>query len=318
VPEAREEQEMTTLNEVSGAIARSLVLDEVFERIMGILARDLDLVRGTLVLLDRASNELHIAAAHGLSPEEKKRGKYKLGEGVTGTVVVTGEAIVVADINKDPRFLDRTGARREKKLRPVSFICVPLRIEDEILGAVSVDRDYVDEETLSKDLRLLKIVGSMISQAIKINRMAMMDKEELRAENVRLRRRLKSRFKFENIVGVSGVMDDVFATTELVARSNACVLIQGETGTGKELVANAIHYNSPRANGPFVRVSCGALPESLLESELFGHVRGAFTGAIEDRKGRFELAHGGTIFLDEVGTMTERLQTKLLGVLQEH
>ncbi len=317
-PEAREEREIAILNEVSGAIAGSLVLDEVFERTMEILARDLHLVRGTLVLLDRASNELRIAAAHGLTPGEKERGKYKLGEGVTGKVVATGKPIVVADIGKDPRFLDRTGARKEKMVRPLSFICVPLRSEDETLGAMSVDRDCVDEETLSKDLRLLRIVGSMISQAIKIHRMVMMDEEELRAENVLLRTRLKSKFKFDNIVGASGAMEDVLTTVELVAKSTACVLIQGETGTGKELIANAIHYNSPRANGPFVKVNCSALPESLLESELFGHVRGAFTGAIEDRKGRFEVADGGTIFLDEVGTMTPPLQVKLLGVLQEH
>jgi Nif-specific regulatory protein len=318
VPEAREEQEMAILSEVSGAIAASLVLEKVFERVMEILARGLGLRRGTLVLLDRGSKELRIVAAHGLSKQELERGKYRVGEGITGAVVQTNSPIAVADINKDPRFLDRTRARtKDKSDRPVSFICVPLRIEDEILGAMSVDRDFVDDETLSTDVRLLQIVDSMIAQAIKINRMAMVDREQLREENLRLRSRLESRFRFTNIVGASSAMEDVLDTAEAVAKTSACVLIYGETGAGKELIANAIHYNSPRANGPFVRVSCSALAEGVLESELFGHTRGAFTGAIEDRKGRFELASGGTIFLDEVGTMPERLQVKLLRVLEE-
>jgi len=317
-PERREELEMAILSDVSEAIGRALELEKVFEQIMDILARDLKMKRGTLVLLDKTTNQLKIAAAHGLSEEQKVRGKYKLGEGVTGRVVQTGQPVAIPDIRKDPLFLNRTGARGEEKERgQVSFVCVPLRVDDEILGAISIDRDFVDEQTLAKDRRLLQIIGSLVSQAIKINRIVMVEREDLLAENLRLRKDLKSKYKFGSIVAVSGAMQDVIATAASVAKSNATVLIRGKTGTGKELIANVLHYNSDRAKGPFIKVNCGALPEGLLESELFGHVRGAFTGAVEDRKGRFELAHKGTIFLDEVGSMSERLQVKLLRVLHE-
>jgi Nif-specific regulatory protein len=237
---------------------------------------------------------------------------------VTGRVVERGHPVAIPDISKDPLFLNRTGARkRAESDRPISFVCVPLCVDDEIVGAISVDREFVDDETLAKDQRLLQIIASLVSQAIKINRMVMLQREELVAENMRLRKDLKSKYKFGNIVAASGAMQDVVATASTVADSNANVLIQGETGTGKELIAGVLHFNSKRAEGPFIKVNCGALSKNLLESELFGHVKGAFTGAIEDRKGRFEMADQGTIFLDEIGSIDEELQVKLLRVLQE-
>ncbi|KPK63929.1 MAG: hypothetical protein AMK73_04895 [Planctomycetes bacterium SM23_32] len=308
---------MRLLREISRALGSSLNLNAVFESIMGILARGLDMKRGTLVLEDRATSTLRIAAAHGLSPDEMSRGVYQLGEGVTGAVVQTGEPVAVADISLDPRFLNRTGARRKDMAGPpISFVCVPLRVGEEVIGALSIDREFVDAPTLEKDQRLLHIVGSMISQAIKINRMVAVEKEEL-LKAVGARGATESRYAVGNIVGASLKMQDVLAITQVVARSNATVLIQGETGTGKELIARVIHGNSPRKERPFVAVNCGALPDSLLESELFGHVRGAFTGAVQDRIGRFALADGGTIFLDEVSSMSSQLQVKLLRVLQE-
>jgi len=317
-PEHREELEMAVLSEVGEAVGGALQLEKVFERTMEILAREMKMRRGTMVMLDRAAGDLKIVAAHGLSPKEQERGRYKIGEGVTGRVVQTGQPVVVADISQDPLFLDRTRARAAAKTEgKVSFVCVPLRVDNEVVGAISVDRDFEGDETLAKDQRLLQIIASLISQAIKINRMVMVEREALIAENVRLRKDLKSRYKFGNIIAISGLMQDVVTTAATVAKSNATVLIRGETGTGKELIASVLHYNSERANGPFIKVNCGALSEGLLESELFGHVRGAFTSAVEDRKGRFELAHKGTIFLDEVGSISERLQVKLLRVLQE-
>ncbi|MFO7955710.1 MAG: sigma 54-interacting transcriptional regulator [Candidatus Brocadiia bacterium] len=317
-PESREELEVTVLSQVSAAVGGALDMERVFEETMDILARELKMKRGTLVLLDRPSGELRIAAAHGLSEEEKRKGRYQPGEGVTGEVVSTGRAVAVADISRDERFLNRTGARTEDKERgPVSFVCVPLTVDREVVGAISIDRDFADEQTLARDRRLLGIIASLVSQAIKINRTVMMEREELLEENLRLRKYLRSRYKFGSIVAGSEAMQNVMATADAVAKSDATVLIRGETGTGKELIAGVLHYNSGRADGPFVKVNCGALSEGLLESELFGHVEGAFTGAVSDRKGRFEAADGGTIFLDEVGSMSERLQVKLLRVLQE-
>ncbi len=314
----REDLEMSVLREISGAIGGALNIEKVFEDTMDILAEDLDMKRGTLVLHDKLSDELTIAAAHGLSCKEKGRGRYRIGEGITGKVVESGEPVAVSDISANSAFLDRTGARKGvKKQGKVSFVCVPIKVDSEIAGAISIDRLFSDEITLEKDKRLLEIIAGLVGQAIKINRMVQMEREELQRENQRLRKDLHSRYRFGNMVAASGAMRDVIDTAATVAKSKATVLLRGETGTGKELIASLIHYNSERAEGPFIKVNCGALAETLLESELFGHEKGAFTGAVEQRKGRFELADGGTIFLDEIGDISGRLQVKLLRVLQE-
>jgi Nif-specific regulatory protein len=257
-------------------------------------------------------------AAHGLSTAERARGEYDIGEGITGHVVKTGQPEVVPDIHKDARFLNRTTARQADSAWPVAFICVPLKVDNEIVGALSVDRPFAVEATLDKDLRLLSIVASLVSQVLKINRLLQVDKEEILVRDEQMVRELRSRYRLENLIGQSKAIQQILATAATAARSNAPILISGETGTGKELVANVIHYNSPRSKGPLVKVNCGALPETLLESELFGHVKGAFTGAIQNRKGRFELADHGTLFLDEVSEMSPRVQVKVLRVLQEN
>ncbi|MEX0742465.1 MAG: sigma 54-interacting transcriptional regulator, partial [Phycisphaeraceae bacterium] len=199
----------------------------------------------------------------------------------------------------------------------LSFICVPIKIADSAVGAVSVARPYEDETTLAADLRLITIIAATIAQALHVNQLVKREKDQWLAETQRLREDLRTKYRFDNIIGTSQAMMDVLATIGQVAASRATCLVLGETGTGKELVAKAIHYNSPRRDRPIVRVNCGALSETLLESELFGHVKGAFTGAVRDKIGRFEAADGGTIFLDEIGTMDTQLQVKLLRVLQE-
>ena len=310
----REHLDLEILNAISRKIGSTLDLNGIFSETMAILADRLNMKRGTLVLVE--GPEMRIVAAHGLTPEEISRGHYTIGEGITGRVVDSGMPIVVADIRSDPLFLNRTGAR-SGETGPVSFICVPLKFGNTTIGALSADKDYRDAETLSRDKNLMMITASFIAQAVKTHEMMQREKQELMQENTFLRQELQGKYHFDSIVGGSPGMRKVFETVGLVARSRATVLIRGETGTGKELVARAIHYNSPRRNMPCVKVSCAALTESLLESELFGHVKGAFTGAFEDKKGRFELAHGGTLFLDEIGDMSEGLQVKLLRVLQE-
>jgi Nif-specific regulatory protein len=200
----------------------------------------------------------------------------------------------------------------------VSFTCVPIKIESRVVGALSVDKKFYSDETLKSDAKLLEIVAAFISQAIKINQLVAEEREEWQEEKRNLSATLRGKYKFDNIIGSAPAMIDVFDTIGQVATSpRATCLILGETGTGKELIAKAIHYNSGRADKPFIRVNCGALTSTLLESELFGHVKGSFTGAIRDKIGRFEAATGGTIFLDEIGTIDTTLQVKLLRVLQE-
>ncbi len=315
--ESREDRELSLLTRMGEALGTALDPNSFLQETMDVLASELGMIRGTVVLLDRTTDKLRIVAAHGLSAAERARGEYDVGEGITGQVVKTGLPEVVPDIHKDARFLDRTAARGIESAWPIAFICVPIRTESDIVGALSVDRPFAVEATLEKDLRLLSIVASLASQVLKINRLLQVEKEEILVRNEQMVCELKSRYRLENLVGQSKAIQHVLAVAATAARSTAPVLISGDTGTGKELVANVVHYNSPRSKGPFVKINCGALPETLLESELFGHVKGAFTGAVENRKGRFELAHRGTLFLDEVGEMSPRLQVKLLRVLQE-
>jgi Nif-specific regulatory protein len=316
--ESREDRELSLLTRMGEALGTALVPNSFFEETMNVLASELGMIRGTVVLLDRTTGKLRIVAAHGLSSAERARGEYDIGEGITGRVVKTGLPEAVPDISKDARFLNRTTARQADSAWPIAFICVPLKVDNETVGALSVDRPFAVESTLDKDLRLLSIVASLASQVLKINRLLQVEKEEILVRDEQMIRELRSRYRLENLIGQSKAIQQVLATAATAARSNAPILISGETGTGKELVANVIHYNSPRSKGPLVKVNCGALPETLLESELFGHVKGAFTGAVQNRKGRFELADQGTLFLDEVSEMSPRLQVKLLRVLQEN
>jgi len=317
-PLSHHDQGMAVLTEIGQILSSTLELREAFAAIMQVLMNRLDIQRGSLVLLDESSGRLRTEAAVGLSAEAIERGVYALGEGITGNVVATGRPRVIPDIRNEPDFLNRTFARDLATLdRPISFLCVPIRIEGRTAGALWCDKPLVSQEQLASDQAFLTIIAAFLAQAIQLNRMVMRQKEELLEENRRLRDQVRDRYRFENIIGDSPAMHEVFATVGQVANSRATVLLLGETGTGKEMIAKAIHYNSPRKDKPFIRVNCGALSGTLLESELFGHVKGSFTGAIRDKVGRFEAADGGTIFLDEIGTLEPQLQVKLLRVLQE-
>jgi Nif-specific regulatory protein len=311
------DQELAILMEVGQILSSTLELRDAFDKMMQIISDKLDMHRGTLVLLDESTGRLRTEAALGLAPDDIQRNRFALGEGITGNVVATGRARIVPDIRHEPDFLNRTGRMAQVPDQQISFLCVPIRIEGRTAGALAVDKPYITDDQLRNDQTFLEIIAAFLAQAIQINRMVMRQKEELLEENAQLRAQVRDRFRFENIIGDSPAMHEVFAVVGQVANSRATVLLLGETGTGKEMIAKAIHYNSPRKDKPFIRVNCGALTGTLLESELFGHVKGSFTGAIKDKIGRFEAADAGTIFLDEIGTMEPVLQVKLLRVLQE-
>jgi len=313
----REVKELSFLFEISQILDQSMDIRDVVEPILEAMAKHMGMLRGTLTLLDRETGEIYIEAAYGLSDSQKERGRYRLGEGVTGKVVQTGHPAVVPLISEEPLFLNRTRARKSLRKKDISFICVPIKIGNAVIGALSADRLFSERISLKEDVRLLSIIASMIAQAVRVRQSAQEERRRLLEENIRLQERLKDRFKPANIIGNSREMQVVYDLIFQVSKSNTTVLIRGESGTGKELVAHAIHYNSLRATKPFVKVNCAALPGALIESELFGHEKGAFTGALNRRKGRFELAHGGTIFLDEVGDLSPGVQVKLLRVLQE-
>ncbi|OHB53473.1 MAG: sigma-54-dependent Fis family transcriptional regulator [Planctomycetes bacterium GWF2_42_9] len=304
------------LGDMARAFAETLDLELTLKAILKSLDTHLKLQKGTITLLNPETETINIKVAHGLSEKSKQLGSYKIGEGITGTVVQTGKEIVVPDISKDGRFLHRTHSRSDSEGKQISFYCVPIKLEGKTIGTLSVDRQGQKGDDVEANLNLLNVIATMIAQAVKLNKLVESDRRLLSEENLRLRQELKTHFNIDNMVGTSNAIKEIYRLIEQVADSNATVLIRGESGTGKDLVAHAIHYNSNRAHKPFVKVNCTALPETLLESELFGHEKGAFTGAIERKIGRFEKASGGTIFLDEIGDFSMNLQVKLLRIIQ--
>jgi Nif-specific regulatory protein len=314
---SREIRELTLLFEISSRLGESLDLKGALKAILAMMAEHMAMMRGTVTILNRSSREIVIEEALGLLPEEQAKGKYRMGEGITGKVIDTGRSVIVPRISDNPHFLDRTGSRKNLNKNDIAFICVPIKIGTETIGALSVDRLFNDKISLEEDVRLLTIIASTISQAVRLRQLAQEELDKIREENRRLQDELRIKYGPKTIIGTSKVMRNIYGLIEKVCRTPATVLILGESGVGKERVAHAIHYNSNRSDGPYIIVNCAALPESLIESELFGHEKGAFTGATNFRKGRFEQADGGTIFLDEIGDLPPAVQTKLLRVIQE-
>jgi len=305
------------LYEITKAIHATLDLRQSLYKVLDLLSEHLEMKRGFITLLTSNTSKLHIEVAHGISSAERNRGKYKLGEGITGRVIESGRPMVVPHINDEPLFLDRTRARSRIDKSKISFVCVPIIEGSRVIGALSADRLFKDSESLDEDVRILTIISSLIAQKVSLLEKINRETNQLRKENTRLKKTLNKKYSFSNIIGNSRKMQEVFYLINQVAKSNANVLLLGESGTGKELVANAIHYNSLRTTNAFIKVNCAALPATLVEAELFGYEKGAFTGAAAQKIGKFELASGGTIFLDEIGSLALESQAKLLRVLQE-
>lgn len=307
---------LDSLYRISQILAEGTSSGDSFAQVLELLDKELGLNRGTITLLSPDGNEIRIEAVHNLSQEQGRKITYRIGEGVTGRVMHTGKAMVVSKVSLEPLFLNRFERWNVTK-EELSFICVPISLDNKVIGTISVDRLYSKTSPLNEEMRLLSIVAGMIANDLRAKREAAMERRELEDENIRLRNELESRFRPENIIGNSGAMRDVYRQIHQVADSDTTVLIRGESGTGKELAAHAIHFSSSRSGGPFLKINCAALNENLLESELFGHEKGAFTGAVQTRKGRLEEANDGTIFLDEIGDFSPSVQIKLLRVLQE-
>ena len=312
-----EVKELSLLFEVSQLLDRSIDLRDVVGSVLEALSNHIGMSHGTLTLLNRETGKISISCAHGLSKSQQAKGIYNPGEGVTGTVIESGRAVVIPKVSEEPQFLNRTGVHNELHLKDISFICVPIKIGNEVIGALSVDRLTARDDSLKEEFRLLSIISSMIAQAVRLRQTANEIQQRLQEENIRLQNELRDRFRPTNIIGNSTPMQSVYDLISQVANSNTNVLIRGESGTGKELIAQHIHQKSKFKDGPFIVVNCPAIPENLVESELFGHSKGAFTGATDNRMGKFEAANNGTIFLDEIADLPLGIQSKLLRVLQE-
>ncbi len=336
------------LAEVGRALNNAENINTVLRLVLSIMSEHLEMMRGAITIINRETSEIVINESFGLTEEEKARGRYMPGEGIIGQVVKTGRHRVVPRIDDEPLFLDRTGSRNRIKTDRLCFVCVPVKSGNEVIGTLSADRPVFgsdnhtgkaapkrkEEEQAEELVNILSIIAAMISQAVRIQQLAQ-EESETGPENRSAEEREPFSFYREeyheqhdeenynvnrrpaNIIGNSKAMTAVFRMIDKIAPTNATALILGESGVGKELVASAIHFKSHRADKPFIKFNCAALPESIVESELFGHEKGAFTGATATRQGRFELADGGTIFLDETGELSLPVQAKLLRILQE-
>lgn len=310
-------EEISLLYEISEALNRHMDMKKSLFKVLSVLSESLNLVRGIIFLTNSETGEIRIEVAHGISEKTTRKIKYLPGEGIIGKVIQSGKPAVVPRISEEPLFLDKTQSRDLTQGRDHSYICVPIKKDNRVVGAISADRPFEGKRSLEKGEKLLSVVAAMVAHHVINIETIRVEKKQLKTENIRLKSELENRYSFTNIIGNSNKMREVFQMISQVSSSFATVLIRGESGTGKELVANSIHYNSDRNKKPFIKINCAAIPENLIESELFGHEKGAFTGAFRQKKGKFEMANHGTIFLDEIGTMTLATQVKLLRVLQE-
>jgi Nif-specific regulatory protein len=311
-----ETRRLATLLEISQALSGVLNLKAAVHSVLDILERRHQVAGGAVMLVDRETKDVHVEAAGGARlPGQRGRNRGE-GSAVTERVLDSAKSVVVPRISQEPNLAPPPDRARGDH-RELSFIAVPIVLGRRPTGTIEVVLPYKADRDYQRSLEFYRVVASMIAQAVKVSRMVEADRHKLAEENEHLRDELRERYAFRNIIGNSAPIQQVYEQVAQVARTNTTVLIRGESGTGKEMIAHAIHYNSPRAKKPFIKVSAAALPESLIESELFGYERGAFTGAQATKKGRFELAEGGTLFLDEIGDLNPSTQVKLLRVLQE-
>lgn len=307
---------LSALLTICQTIDQALDLESALEGVLRILSEELSMQRATVTLYDPLTSHLSISASYGLTTEEKRRGVYRLNEGVTGRIFQTGEPFVVPDITKEPLFLDKTGSRSIRRGN-IAFVGVPIILRGDPIGVLNVDRLFGDDIGFEEDVDFLKVVATLIGQFISLNEKIREREAVLKRENTSLKYQISKTNKGPYIVGRSTAMVEVQRQMEKVSPTMATVLLLGESGVGKTLIARIIHELSERKGHPFIKINCASIPENLLESELFGHEKGAFTGAVATRPGRFEEADSGTIFLDEIGELPLSLQAKLLRVLQD-
>jgi len=316
VIEAR--RELNAVYEVSKTLATSLDVAKTFREALNYLLHAFDWRRAFVVLSEPGGQQLRGLCAVGLTREEQQRLQFQSGEGIVGRVYANGIQVIVPDVRTEPLFLNRTGGADQSPGIPVAMLVTPIRADRRTVGVLTIDcLNPGERRGFADDLQLLKMVATLMGQALLLHRSVSAAHDSLQDEVRRMHKVLKPSNQIDQVVGVSAPMQEVFDQVHQVAPARTTVLLRGESGTGKEVIARAIHNLSPRKREAFVRVNCAALTESLLESELFGHEKGAFTGAQGQRKGRFELSHGGTLFLDEIGDISAAFQAKLLRVLQE-
>ena len=298
------------LTAIGQTLADTSGLRNGLSRMLSEMSRDESVKRSFVALFEPQTENLTLYATEGLSIHEYRRLEQRLNKGFLKEIP-EGNRIFVERTSQASAF---DFAVREAE---TSFLGVPVIFANRSIGILAVERAFEAKTAHETFFDFLAAAAAMISQAFKSQSEIAVEKEKLFEEASHLQQELREKYNFDNIIGNSSEMRQVYAQVSQVARSNATVLLRGESGTGKEMIANAIHFNSLRSKKPLVKVNCAALPETLIESELFGYEKGAFTGANQRKKGRFEMADGGTLFLDEIGDLPLQTQVKLLRVLQE-
>ena len=307
---------LSLLFQVSEVVAKSSDLEEAILQVMEEMAKQFGILQAFLTVLNRNSSKIYIEVAYGLTKEQQDRGEYKIGEGIIGEVVKTGEPVIIPHISDEPRYLNKTKSTTKFEDED-SFICVPIKAKNQIIGTLSVKLKYYSNRSFKNELQFLTIMASMFARLVRSRQDKIEELEKLHYRKLREQGLYSYNDRITSLVGESGKMQEVYDLISKVANTNATILIRGESGVGKELVAKAIHDQSSRSKMQMISINCAAIPEMLIESELFGYERGAFTGADKLHKGRFELAEKSTIFLDEIGDLSSNLQVKLLRVCQE-
>ena len=337
--------ELLLLSQVMRLVGQSLAPDVVLREMLHLMSELLGLNRGRVVLADFVGDialqglagaerkpvprnagaavgpSSAIRYAYGLTRTEMARGQYGPGEGITGRVLATAQPIIVQDIDAEPQFLGRAVERAQLPQEVVAFIALPIEVNTsfgrEVIGVLACHRIRSRDRQLNDDVAVLKILATLAGQLLQLQALVAEKTQALQAKNELLTRALETAAARYGIIGTAPPLLQALGELERVSEATASVLLLGESGTGKELFARSVHLSSRRRDQPFIKVNCAAIPDTLFESELFGYERGAFTGAQTARAGWFEQAHGGTIFLDEIGEMPLAMQTKLLRTLQE-
>ncbi|KAA8996897.1 nif-specific transcriptional activator NifA [Affinibrenneria salicis] len=310
-------QQFTALQRISVVLSRSMDISQTLQSVLRVLHDDAFMQHGMICLFDKQRGALAVEALRS-DDDQVMAGvnqvRYRLGEGLVGAVMNQRQPLVLTRVADDQRFLDRLNIYDYN----LPFICVPISgVEQQPIGVLAAQPMALYEERLSASVRFLETVANLVAQTVRLMQPARREGVPVVQGSRPVSCKVSRPFGFENMVGKSPAMRQTMDIIRQVSKWDTTVLVRGESGTGKELIANAIHYNSPRSAAPFVKFNCAALPDNLLESELFGHEKGAFTGAVRQRKGRFELADGGTLFLDEIGESSASFQAKLLRILQE-
>ncbi|MCB1800315.1 MAG: sigma 54-interacting transcriptional regulator [Gammaproteobacteria bacterium] len=311
------EAELLVVQEAARLITRSINPEPAVQGILRLLSQLLGLNRGRVLLPDAESGNLQIRYAYGLTEHERARGRYMIGEGVSGRVYQSGQVALIQDIDDEPTYLARAVDRTTLPNEAVAFIAVPIVIEEYPVGVLAVHRLRQRERPFQRDVALLQVLATFIGQALRVNELIAERTAHLLNENRLLKNNLESKGARYGIMGQSLALQQAIQQALQVASTATTVLLLGESGTGKERFARMQHLASDRAEGPFVSINCAAIPATLIESELFGHEKGAFTGATSLKRGKIELASNGTLFLDEIGDLDLELQAKLLKVLEQ-